>query len=210
MKIEALRPPQQPKSRWTLEFEDGKCLRILAAVVADEGLYAGKELTESELAHLFEAAGEASAKDRAVRIISAADVSKRDLERRLTEKGETPAHAQAAVAWLTEMHLLDDSRVAAQLVARGVSRGYGKNRIKQMLYEKKIPKEYWEAALAQVPEMDDEIDRFLQQKLRGTDPDRKELNRVVAALVRRGHNWSDIHAALERYREGLSDGLEAD
>lgn len=209
MKIKELRPPQQPKGRWTLIFENGTSMRLLPAVVADEGLFAGRELSEQELDDLKAAAGKASAKERAVRIISAADVSKADLLRRLTEKGETPENAEDAVAWLTEMKLLDDSRVASQLVSRGVSRGYGKNRIKQMLYEKKIPKELWDEALAQVPEMDDEIDRFLQQKLKGTDPDKKELDRVIAALVRRGHSWSDIQSALERYRDTLSETVSS-
>lgn len=209
MKIKELRPPQQPKGKWTVIFEEGDTLRLPAVVVADEGLFAGRELSEEELTKIKTAAGAVSAKERAVRIISAADVSKADLQRRLTEKGETPEDAKNAVAWLTEMHLLDDSRVAMQIVERGVSRGYGKNRIKQMLYEKKVPKEYWDAALANVPEMGDEIDRFLQQKLKGTEPDRKELDRVIAALVRRGHSWSDIQSALERYRDNLSETVSS-
>lgn len=203
MKIKDLCPPQQPKGRWKLTLEDGTVMRLSATVVADENLYKDRDLTEAELEHLKKTAGAVSARERAVRIISAADVSESDLKRRLIEKGETPQDAEAAAEWLTELHLLDDNRVAAQIVSRGVSRGYGKNRIKQMLFEKKIPKEYWEAALAQIPEMDGEIDRFLQQKLHGTDPDRKELDRVIAALVRRGHSWSDIQSALERYRNSL-------
>lgn len=178
-------------------------MRIPASVVADEGLYTGRELTDAELLALKAAAGEASAKERAVRIISAADVSMQDLKRRLIEKGETPKDADTAIEWLTELKLLDDRRVAAQIVSRCVSRGYGKNRIRQVLYEKRIPKEYWDEALSQVPEMDDEIDRFLMQKLCGTAPDKKELDRVIAALVRRGHSWEDIQSALSRYRDSL-------
>lgn len=205
MKIKELRPPRQQKGRWTVVFENDESMRVPASVVADEGLFTGRELSDDELLALKAAAGEASAKERAVRIISAADVSKQDLKRRLIEKGETPKDADTAIEWLEELKLLDDRRVAAQAVSRGVSRGYGKNRIRQLLYEKQIPKEYWEEALEQVPEMDDAIDRFLQQKLQGTDPDKKELDRVIAALVRRGHSWSDIQAALSRYRDGLGD-----
>ena len=203
MKIKELRPPQQPKGRWKVIFDDDSVMKIPAIVAAEESLYSDKELSDIDLDRLRKKAGEASAKERAVRIISAADVSEADLRRRLTEKGETPEDAETAIEWLNEMKLLDDRRVAAQLVSRSVSRGYGKNRIKQLLYEKQIPREYWEEALSQVPEMGDEIDRFLQQKLKGTEPDRKELDRVIAALVRRGHSWSDIRAALSRYRDNL-------
>lgn len=203
MKIKELKPPQQPKGRWKVIFDDDSVLKIPAIVAAEESLYTDKELSDGDLDRLRKKAGEASAKERAVRIISAADVSEADLRRRLTEKGETAEDAETAIEWLNEMKLLDDRRVAAQLVSRAVSRGYGKNRIKQLLYEKKIPREYWDEALSQVPEMDDEIDRFLQQKLKGTDPDKKELDRVIAALVRRGHSWSDIRSALSRYRDNL-------
>ena len=204
MRIDALCPPQQPKGRWKVVFDDGTVLKIPAVVAADEGLYKNKELSEEDFRQLKAAAGEASAKERAVRIISAADVSEADLKRRLTEKGETPQDAETAIEWLNEMKLLDDRRVAAQIVSRGISHVYGKNRIKQLLYEKQIPREYWEEALSQIPDMGDEIDRFLQQKLKGMEPDKKELDRVIAALVRRGHNWSDIQAALSRYRDNLA------
>lgn len=174
---------------------------VPASVIADEGLYVGYALTDEAYQHLKEIIAKASAKERALRIIAATDISKNELKHRLVEKGETPQNAEAAIAWLTELNLLDDARVAAQIVSRGVGHGYGKKRIEQMLYEKRIPKEYWEEALSEIPAMDEQIDRFLQTKLCGTQTaDRKQIDRAIAALMRRGHSWHDIQAALERYR----------
>ena len=157
---------------------------------------------------LQEAASLASAKNRAVRIISASGVSKRELERRLTQKGETAQDAKAAVAWLSDLELLDDAKTAEQLVRSAVSKGYGKARIKQILYEKRIPEEYWEDALSQIPEMDDAVDKLIRQRLKGRDPDQKELKRTIDALLRRGHSWSDIRAGLRRYSSSLEADLE--
>ena len=150
----------------------------------------------------------ASAKARAVRIVSAAGVSKEELEHRLTQKGEKPEDARAAVAWLSELELLDDARTAEQLVRSAVQKGYGKARIKQILYQKRIPEEYWEDALTQVPDMDGAVDKFLAQRLKGRDPDEKELKRTIDALLRRGHSWQDIRAGLQRYSASLDVDLE--
>jgi len=121
----------------------------------------------------------------------------------LTQKGETAQDAKAAVQWLSDLELLDDAKTAEQLVRSAVHKGYGKARVRQILYEKRIPEEFWEDALAQMPDMDDAIDRFLNQRLKGRDPDQKELKRTIDALLRRGHGWSDIRAGLRRYSDSL-------
>lgn len=145
----------------------------------------------------------ASAKARAVRIVAAAGVSEKELQKRLVRKGEEAADAQEAVGWLKELHLLDDRETARQLAASAAAKGYGKSRIKNILFEKGIPQELWEEALAELPEMDDAIDRFLLRRWQGKDPDEKEVKRTVDALIRRGHSWKDIQSGLRRYRVGL-------
>ena len=158
--IQAILPPKRPNARTVVVFDDGTSLKLLPQIAAENGLCPGLELEESERKALEAANAAASAKQRAVRIISAAAVSKGDLAQRLTQKGETPADAQNAVRWLEELNLLDDAETARQIVSRGVSRGYGVERIKQMLYAKRIPKQYWDEALAGVPDMSDALEAF--------------------------------------------------
>ena len=149
------------------------------------------------------AISKARTRQRAVRILSQTAISRAALAERLREKGAAPADAQDTVQWLDDLHLLDDAATAAQLVQSAVRKGYGRRRIEQILYEKKIPREYWPEALEAVPPMDDAIDRFLRQKLAGREADEKTVKRAVDALLRRGHNWSDIRAALARFRADL-------
>ena len=170
-------------------------MRLYRQTVEDFGLYAGLELTEAEFFRLQEAAGEMSAKMRAVRIVAASSVSKRDLEHRLVQKGENPDQAKAAVAWMSEMSLLDDRKTAEQVVARCISKGYGRARAKQALYEKRIPKEYWEEALKDYPEQTDKIMDFLESRL-GDSPSDKDVKRAVDALLRRGHSYGAIRHAM--------------
>lgn len=199
MKVEAIEQTRSPQRRLRLRFEDGKSLMVYPAVIAQMGLYVGKELSEAEMESLRKTCGEVSARERAVRIISASTVSQEELEHRLRQKGEQEEDAQAAVEWLRELKLLDDRKAAQQIVRSGIVKGYGPARIRQMLYEKRIPKEYWDEALELIPPQDDAIDTFLQRRFRGRTPDRAECKRANDALLRRGHSWSDIRKALERY-----------
>ena len=199
MKLEAIEPTISPTGKLRLRFENGKTLLVPPAVIADLGLFPGVEIPQSAMETLREACGEASAKQRAVRIISAAPVTKHALQRRLMQKGESERDAQQAVQWLDELKLLDDTAVARQVVASGAAKGYGASRIRQMLYEKQVPKALWEEALAALPPCDAAIDAFLQRRFRGERPDRAACKRATDALLRRGHSWTDIRAALSRY-----------
>ena len=207
MRIEALIQSARPGGRLRIRFADGSTLAVLPSVAADFGLCTGDDLTDEQLSALRAAAAEASAKARAVRIISTTGVTKRDLERRLVQKGESAENAKNAVDWLDEMKLLDDAEVARQIVQRGAAKGYGAARIRQMLYEKQVPRRYWDEALAQMPEMHEALDRFLEKKLGGST-DRADVDKAVQAAARRGYSWSEIRAALQRYNASLE--LEED
>ncbi len=210
MRIESLREPSVRGGRYTVTLDDGKKLRLEKAVVADFGLFAGRELDEGELQRIREANAKASAKARAVRIVSATAVSQKELRRRLLAKGEQEEDADAAVQWLADLNLLDDRQTARQLVQAAARKGYGKARIRQILYQKGVDRELWEEAMEELPEPDDAIDRFLAARFKGRKPDEKETRRAVDALLRRGHSWSDIRPAIARYTDALSDCMEED
>ena len=171
-------------------------MRLYRQTVMDFGLYAGMELSEDDLQKLRTAAGEMSAKMRAVRIVAASSVSKGDLEHRLIQKGENPQQAKAAVQWMSEMSLVDDRATAEQIVARCISKGYGRNRAKQALFEKRIPKEFWDAALANYPDQIDKIMDFLDSRLSNSPTD-KDVKRAIDALMRRGHSYANIRRAMQ-------------
>ena len=187
-----------------MRFEDGTTMRLYRQTVEDFGLYPGRELDEKEMKNLKEAASALSAKMRAVRIVSASSVSKKDLEQRLVHKGEDAKMAKAAVEWMAELDLIDDRKTAAQVVSRCISKGYGLARAKQALYEKRIPKEYWEEALADYPDQQEKILEFLQNKL-GKAWDDRELKKATDALLRRGHSYAQIRKAMEILSMELED-----
>ena len=195
MRIDSLKTTPDRAGRYWVTFDDGTKLPLYRQTVEDFGLYSGMELTESEKEKLLNAAGRMSAKMRAVRIVSASSVSRRDLEDRLVRKGEDPQQAKEAVRWMEDLHLVDDRNTAEQIVHSCIAKGYGLQRAKQALYEKRIPKEYWEEALADYPDQSEKIEKFLRSRL-DADSDRKHINKAIDALIRRGHSYSVIRQIL--------------
>ncbi len=195
MKIESVATSPDRAGRYTVRFSDGMVMRLYRQTVEDFGLYAGQECTDSELDALKTAAGAMSAKMRAVRIVAATNVSKGDLERRLIHKGEDPQQAKEAVQWMSQLQLVDDRRTAEQVVERCIAKGYGIARAKQALYEKRIPKEYWDEVLQDYPDQTDAITDYLRLHLSDSN-DPKALRKVLDALIRRGHSYGQIRSAL--------------
>jgi SOS response regulatory protein OraA/RecX len=197
MRIESLKTEPDRAGRYWITLDGGKKMALYRQTVEDFGLYSGKELSDEEFGQLEAASGAMSAKMRAVRIVAASAVSKKDLQQRLVQKGEDPAQAAEAVAWMEEMHLVDDEETARQIVSRCAAKGYGLSRAKQALYEKKIPKCYWDAALAVYPDQTEHMLRFLRSRLEDTS-DQKEVKKAIEALLRRGHSYAEIRSALQQ------------
>ena len=195
MRIESFKTSPDRAGRYWVSFDDGTRLGLYRQTVEDFALYTGKEFTEAEMEELLTAAGKMSAKMRAVRIVSASSVSKKDLEQRLVRKGEDPEQAKEAVRWMEDLHLVDDRNTAEAVVHSCISKGYGLQRAKQALYEKRIPREYWEEALRDYPDQMEKILAFLRSRL-DEDSDPKQIKKCVDALLRRGHSYRTIREGL--------------
>ena len=195
MRIDLLKTSPDRAGRYWITLDNGSKMGLYRQTVEDFALYSGKELSDEEWEALQEHAGQMSAKMRAVRIVSASSVSKKDLQERLIRKGEDPEQAKEAVRWMEDLHLVDDRNTAEQIVHSCISKGYGLQWAKQALYEKRIPKQYWEEALEDYPDQMEKILSFLRSRL-DEDSDQKDIKKAVDALLRRGHSYSKIREAL--------------
>ena len=202
MRIDSVSQSPDRTGRYLVKFSDGSTMKLYRQTIEDFRMYPGMEL--ENLDALRESAGAYSAKMRAVRIISASSVSKRDLENRLVRKGESEEQAKEAVQWLSDLNLVDDRQTARQIVESCVRKGYGLARAKQALYEKQIPKQLWEEALEDYPDQSERIADFLRTKLRDPD-DPKQVKRAIDAALRRGHSYGDVKRALEMIGSELEE-----
>ena len=198
MRIERVEPSKHKRGRVLVFLEDGACLKITEQELLDFGLRAGDELDGGTLGRLKEAAGVSKVKATAADLIGKRAMSRRDLERKLKDKGASEADARYAAEWLEAIGAINDADYAALLARHCADLGYSPARVREKLYEKGVPRELWDDALEQLPDSGEQIDRFLQSKLRGRFPEEKEKKRLTDALLRRGYSWGDVKAAWNR------------
>ena len=205
MRIERLEASKHKRGRVLVFLADGACLKITEQELLDFGLRAGDELDETTLARLKEAAGVSNVKATAADLIGKRAMSRASLEKKLKEKGASEAEARYAAEWLEAIGAINDADYAALLVRHCADLGYGPARTREKLYEKGVPRELWDEALDQLPDNGEQIDRFLQSKLRGRMPDEKEKKRLTDALLRRGYSWGDVKDAWNRLGSAVEE-----
>lgn len=206
MRIEKLAPSTKVQGRWLCHLDDGSILRVGEGEVVSFALYSGMELDEATYEALTAAVQKSAVRERALNLIAARPLSRRELLEKLTAKPRDPkkepadpAEAEAVADWLEELGYLDDARYARSVVEHYSAKGYGERKLRDELWRRGVPREYWADALETQGDPAEAIDRFLEQKLRGWSGDRRELKRVTDALARKGFSWSEISDALGRY-----------
>ena len=198
MRIERVQASAHKKGRVLVFLEDGACLKITEQEALDFGLRTGDDLDGRRLEQLKKAASVSDVKATAADLIGKRAMSRRDLERKLQEKGASQAEARYAAEWLEAIGAINDADYAAILVRHCAGLGYGPARIREKLREKGVPRELWDEALDQAPDSAWQIDRFLAAKLRGRAPEEAEKRRLTSALLRRGFAWGDVREAWSR------------
>ena len=187
-------------------MEGGETLRLPEGAVADFALYGGMELTGETMAELREAAARFALREKAVALLSRQMLSAGMLREKLTSKGAAEAQAEEAVRWAENIGLLNDRTYAAALVRHCQAKGYGIYKIRDELYRRRVPREYWDEALAELDDPAETIDRFLEQKL--ADPsDRKQVKKASDALVRRGFSWNAVSEGIRRAKDRAGEEL---
>lgn len=228
MKIEKLEPSQHRQGRWLVWFEDGSLLRVSEGDAAALSLYTGKELSEQETAALTAAAEQSKLNERAVALLSARPMSRKELVDKLSapvrrrkktelvqsepdpealarEREALRVSAEQAADRMERLGLLNDEEYAAAIVRHYSAKGYGDRKLRDELYRRGVPREYWDSALTEAGEAEDALDKLVRQKLRGAEPSRENLKKVSDYLARRGFGWEEISAALRRYGAEMED-----
>lgn len=206
MTVKELKPSQRVAGRWLVVLEDGSIVRVGESEVLDFALYAGRELSDGELEGLKQAAHVGGLKEKTLALLSRKPMSRRELERRLKEWEAGGEEAAAICDRMEELGYLDDGRYAQTVVKHYSAKGFGEKKLRDELYRRGVPRELWEEALTCAADPAAAIDAFVAKALGGAVPDRKQLQKVSAALARRGYSWQDVSDALRRYGAETGEG----
>ena len=142
---------------------------------------------------------------RAANMISSRPLSRKELAKKLREKGSVEADAESACDWLEEIGALNDAEYAAMLVRHYGGMGYGEAKIRDELYRRGVPRELWEDALSKSPDAQEAIARVIAQKTKGRALDEKGRKRLSDMLLRRGFAWRDVRAAIAQISENATE-----
>ena len=106
----------------TVCLEDGGEIRTTLGVVTELRLFNGRDLDHDALNRLQSQSGRALAREKALQLISQRQMSRRELGKKLKEKGFDPETADYCVDWVTERGLLEQERkpITAEQIARNL------------------------------------------------------------------------------------------
>ena len=204
-RIERIQPSLHKKDRVLVYLTGGRLLWITPEELLRFDLRPGMDLAEDVLEELNRAAARSLIRQQAAEMAGRRMLSQKELSDRLVKKGTDPQEAQETARWLADLGAVDDAAYAGVIVRHYAAMGYGPGRVRQELQRRGVPRDLWEDALAQLPDPEEAIDKFLAAKLRGKTPDRATLQRLSAALQRRGFQWQDIRPALARLDRDMEE-----
>ena len=171
-----------------------------------------------------------AALDMAAKQLSYRALSAKMLRDKLLAKGHDEEAADYALAWLTERSLLNDTLFAesvvrdaraqhgdlrfllrgltlerAHLAAQPLGPHVARAHLLGAVLRRGIDRVTAEAAMQTFSPDEAQMLDLLEKRLCGDVSDRKEVEKAVAALQRRGFAWNDIKRALETYGNSLPE-----
>ena len=181
-----------------VSLDGGEEIKTSLGAVTEMRLYTGRELDEEQLSRLKYLSDRDRARAKGLELISRRMLSVKELEQKLVQKDISEEAAHDCALWLEENRFLDDEAYASALARHYSAKGYGAGRLKHELSRRGVERELWDEAIKQMPENTDKIDRFIAARLKDSS-DREQINKVSAALFRRGFSWEEIRQALRRF-----------
>ena len=205
MKIEKIERSKHKQERVLVYLEGGDLLHVTESELLRFGLSIGLDIDNGTVIELQQSGARSETRVRAANMISARPLSRRELVKKLREKGAAESDAEAAADWLEEIGALNDADYASMLVRHYGGMGYGEAKIRDELYRRGVKRELWEDALAASPDAQETIARVIAQKTKGRALDEKGRKRLSDLLLRRGFAWRDVRAALAAYGENATE-----
>lgn len=140
----------------------------------------------------------------AMRLLGKRDYSRQELLRKLTGKGFPAGEAEAVLAKLENLGLLDDRNLAGRLVSHySGEKLWGPQKVFQKLIQRGIPAEFARDLIGGEEDSGKALEglrKVLRQKLKGQNIrsfSPQEKRRMANYLRQRGYGWNDIWEAMQ-------------
>lgn len=203
MRVKELK--RDKKHCFKVTFDNGRTEFIDVDVVAEYGIKSDMELDEEWFTQVvMKHSDYVRAKERALWYLDRSDYSERTLFEKLCRAGFSEKSCSEVMAFLREYGMVDDRRYAMRLSERYSEANVSKREAYQKLIMKGIPSALAREVTAQT-EFDEgaQIRALIEKKYRNKLSDRASVEKVYAALIRKGFSFGAVRDALKQYHEEM-------
>lgn len=164
----------------------------------------GDALSEEKLTEHIKESEYIRAKNRAMWFLDRADHSEKSLYEKIVKGGISATAAARAIARLKELGLLNDVRYATRLAERMADSNISKRESYAKLLQKGIPKDIIKSVLEDTAfDEASQIEALIQKKYRTKLTNNESLQKVYAALVRKGFSYGAVREALKKHTQEI-------
>ena len=212
MKIESVE--RHKGGLMAVTLENGDTLYIHTELAAANGLCPGVDCPPDVLERLSRQTEFRRARERALYLLEYRDHSYMELYRKL-EKTYGEEIARKITDKMAKLGFVDDEKYGRRLAASLIEgKHYGLRRARYEMSLKGLDRSLIDEVLADYEDEDDQLARIvelIERKYARSLGDPKGMQRVIGALARMGHSYSDIRAAIGQFTDeadSIMDDIE--
>lgn len=177
-------------------------------IIFKENIKVGDYIDNDRLLDILKSSNIRKAKEKALRLISRKDYSKKELLDKLTVSTNLDA-AEIAVNKMEEVGIINDKEFAKKYAKDLILRKrFAQSRVEYELYKKGIDKDLIEETLNEFyMDPKEQINYLLEKKYFSLLDSEKGKVKLISSLKRLGYKWGEIYASLNEY---ISDKIYED
>lgn len=167
----------------------------------ESGLKVGSQLDGAEIKEHIKKSEYVRAKSRALWFLDRADRSEKTLFTKIVEGNISPTAAAEVIERFKELGLVDDKRYAENLAEKYLAQNFSKRQVYAKIVSKGVPSAIVNEVLKET-ETDEvaQIKSLIEKKYKTKIDTKENTQKTVAALMRRGFNYSAVRDALKEYK----------
>ncbi len=189
-----------------VSFDSGKIFNFDLDYWTNVCLHEEDEISDEQLRLHLNESDYIRAKSRGMWFLDRADYSEKTLYEKIVAGGISAAAAARAVARLKELGMLNDKRLCRRLSEQMSEANISKREAYAKLYSKGIPKDIIKSVLEET-EFDEssQIKAIIQKKYKNKLSDKDSIQKVYAALIRKGFSYSAVREEIKNYTQEIEN-----
>lgn len=187
-----------------IDLSNGSSLSVFAAIILQEGIRSGEELSEVRIDELKEKSELLAAEKRGISLLARSQHSAHGLKLKLFRRGFRESVISRVIEGLEESGLLDDRAYCESWLSSRLRRHpEGRSALIAGLRKRGINRELAEDMVQEIvtPRVEEECARRVIEKLKGSAP--LSNSKMISRLHSRGFSSRLIRAVLEQEEESL-------